>query len=72
MSARAAALFACLVLLGCASKTPDGKTLPRAGAFLFWKPDEQLLGYRHIARIFPTHSVKRGETVLIDVITQPR
>jgi len=33
------------------------------GSYLFWKPDEQVLGYRNIEKIFATHVIKRGPRV---------
>lgn len=56
-------LFALPFILACASIAPDGTKLPRAGAFLFWGPEEQLLGYRHADLIFPHHRVAHGQTI---------
>lgn len=55
-------LACCFGLLACASE----QTLPKPdanGTYFFWKPDEQLIGYRNIEKIFPTHVVKRGNHV---------
>ena len=32
------------------------------GAYLFWTPEEQLVGYRRIEKIFDTRTVKAGGT----------
>lgn len=49
-------------LAACASEQPLPK--PDAnGTYLFWKPEEQLAGYRKIEKIFPTHVIKRGDHV---------
>ena len=34
------------------------------GTYLFWKPEEQLLGYRNIEKIFPTRTIARGRSVM--------
>lgn len=39
------------------------RELPEAERILRWKGDEQIAGFRHIDRIFPTRTVKRGKTV---------
>lgn len=39
------------------------QTLPAPDRFLFWKPAEQVAGYRNIEKIFPTRVVRRGPTV---------
>lgn len=33
------------------------------GTYLFWTPEEQLVGYRNIEEIFPTRTIKRGSQV---------
>src|SRR5689334_4767434 len=53
------ALAAVILLAGSAAS----ETLPKPNAFLFWKPDEQAVGYRSIEKIFPTRVIKRGATV---------
>ncbi|CAN5133912.1 serine hydrolase [soil metagenome] len=53
-----------LVLAG--GMAPPSQPLPRPdanGTYLFWKPDEQVLGYRNIEKIFPTHTIHRGTKV---------
>jgi CubicO group peptidase (beta-lactamase class C family) len=55
---------AVLVLAACSSAPQT--VLPKPdlnGSYLFWKPDEQLIGYRNIEKIFPTHTIKRGAKV---------
>lgn len=57
------------ILIGTASavallvSAAAAERLPKPDGFLFWKPDEQAVGYRNIEKIFPTRVVKRGPTV---------
>lgn len=46
-------------LVACAQQQPLPKP-DENGTYLFWKPDEQLAGYRNIEKIFPTRVIKRG------------
>lgn len=44
----------------------QAQTLPKPdenGTYLFWTPEEQLLGYRNIEKIFPTRTIERGDHV---------
>ncbi len=71
LTAVAAAFFAAAALAapGASSSpkmvhaTAEG-SLPPAKNFLFWTPQQQLVGYRNIEKIFPTRIVKRGNHVM--------
>ena len=58
----AAALGLSLVLAACATGGPLPKP-DQNGSYLFWSPPEQLVGYRNIEKIFPTHTIRRGDHV---------
>jgi CubicO group peptidase (beta-lactamase class C family) len=57
----------CVALLPLAAAADEaGAPLPQPdanGTYLFWKPDEQLLGYRNIEKIFKTRTIARGPRV---------
>ncbi|RYG11511.1 MAG: serine hydrolase, partial [Caulobacteraceae bacterium] len=56
--------FAALVMTGAAA--PPAGPLPKPdinGSYLFWKPEEQLVGYRNMEKVFPTHVIRRGAKV---------
>ena len=71
LAAVAAAFFtaAALAAPGTSSSTKmvhataSGR-LPPEKDFLFWTPQQQLVGYRNIEKIFPTRIVKRGSHVM--------
>jgi CubicO group peptidase (beta-lactamase class C family) len=57
----------CIALLPVAAPADETATpLPQPdanGTYLFWKPQEQLLGYRNIEKIFKTRTIARGSRV---------
>jgi CubicO group peptidase (beta-lactamase class C family) len=58
-------IAAATLLAACASTTAQGPLPPpdQNGSYLFWNPQEQLVGYRNIERIFPTNLIRRGREV---------
>jgi hypothetical protein len=71
LAALAAAFFAVAALAAPGTSSPtklahataSGK-LPPQKDFLFWTPQQQLVGYRNIEKIFPTRIVRRGKHVM--------
>ena len=57
----------CLALLPLIALSDEAtQTLPKPdanGTYLFWTPQEQLLGYRNIEKIFKTRTIARGTRV---------
>ncbi len=56
---------ACLLAAAACAPAPEDAALklPKPdlnGSYLFWTPEEQLVGYRNIEKIFPTHVIKAG------------
>jgi CubicO group peptidase (beta-lactamase class C family) len=58
-------LLRSLIVFGiaAASSASDDATLPPQAGVLFWTPAQQSVGYRHMEKIFPTRTVRRGTTV---------
>ena len=42
----------------------DAQNLPRDGSILFWSGDQQIAGFRNIARLSPVRHISRGDNVL--------
>ncbi len=42
----------------------DLDTLPTDGSILFWQGDQQIAGFRNIALLSPTRTIKTGDTVM--------
>ncbi len=70
----AAACLAALTIAACSpqpqaevqQEAPQQATLPKPdmnGSYLFWTPEEQLIGYRNLEKIFPANTIKRGSQV---------
>ncbi len=45
------------------SQSASAVALPAREGFISWAPDDQIIGYRNIERIFSTHTVSRGASV---------
>jgi CubicO group peptidase (beta-lactamase class C family) len=57
---------ACFAALALALGACAGPTLPKPdanGSYLFWTPEEQLVGYRNLEKIYPASVIERGAHV---------
>lgn len=56
--------YAIALALACSTASAHAEDkLPSPRGFLFWSPAEQIVGYRNIEKVFPTHVIARGDKV---------